>query len=232
MSNTSIGPALKGSKKQMQNIASAKNHHYLNGLLGDTLKWISPCEPDYREFQLNNPELCKRLGIPKGVFKDFWPSRQPQWDGIAMGEKTKTLYLFEAKSHITEIKPRLTEGTEENNRMIEHSIMRMASDWFNITDSDEDVKNIWCQKYYQISNRMAFCKKMQELSKVSNYYKKVVLVFLNFVNDESWSKEGKTVKTKEEWDNYYDETILESMKITRSQLEKQGIFIINFDLKK
>ena len=53
MSNTSNRPALKGSKMWMQKLVEEKSD-FLNKDLEDTLKWISPCKPYYKEFQLNN----------------------------------------------------------------------------------------------------------------------------------------------------------------------------------
>lgn len=231
MSNTSIGPARKGSKMQMQKLTSAKNPHYLNSLLDDTLKWISPCKKlGYSEFQLNNPKLGKRLGIPNGVFKDFWTSRQPQWDGIALGKKTKTLYLFEAKSHKGEFCPRKKGTNENNNRQIESSIQCVANKFIEPSEWEAHSK-MWCEKYYQIANRIAFSDKMLELCSDNSKYKNVVLVFLNFVNDTTWG--NKMVKTEEEWDCHYKK-IFEKMGIKQSlpQLEKSGIRIVNFDLKK
>lgn len=232
MSNTSIGPASKGSKMQMQRMTLADNQHYLNDLLGEeTLDWISPCAPDYREYQLNNPDISKKLGIPKGFFKDFWPSRQSQWDGIAIG-KSGILYLFEAKSHITEIQPSKPGKSEANDNLKNQSIKEMALSWFNINIDSNDYKKKWCRTFYQISNRMAFCRKMKSFVSDHSEYKDVVLIFLNFINDKTWDSEGKTVKSADIWDNHYDNNIFNEMGITREQLGKNNIRIINFDLNK
>ncbi len=72
---------------------------------------------------------------------------------------------------------------------------------------------------------------MLELCSDNTKYKNVILVFLNFVNDTTWG--NKMVKTEEEWDCHYEQ-IFEKMGIKQSfpQLEKSGIRIVNFDLKK
>ena len=71
---------------------------------------------------------------------------------------------------------------------------------------------------------------MQELSKVSKYYKKVVLVFLNFVNDTTWSNK-EIVKTKEVWKNHYS-FILQKMGINFSQLEEHNVKLLYPDVNK
>ena len=111
MSNTSIGLATKGSKLAIQRLSLKGNTHVINEILDDDLTWISPREEDnYREYRMNSPILLEVLGITqtlkKQYFKDFWPSRQPEWDGIAIG-RNRTLYLFEAKSRFREIVSKL-----------------------------------------------------------------------------------------------------------------------------
>ena len=117
MSNTSIGLAKKGSKYQMQRLTLKENLHYLNSKIGESLIWISPVkEEEFREYQLNNKKISKRLDLKEDAFIDFWPSRQSQWDGIAIGE-SGTLYLFEAKSHLSEIQPGKEGKSEGNNHL-------------------------------------------------------------------------------------------------------------------
>lgn len=228
MSNTSIGRARKGSKFQMQKLALKENQHFLNSKIGDSLDWISPkIEDEFREYQLNNKKISERLKLKEGAFKDFWPSRQSQWDGIAIGE-SGTLYLFEAKSHLTEIQPGKNGKSEENNRLKYESIMQMAKDVFEIQENEE-TRKMWCKKYYQISNRIAFQQKLIQLSKDSENFSNVVMVFLNFVNDQTWQNGKKMVDTSEKWDNHFD-NILNDMGIDRKKLNEHNVRIINFDL--
>lgn len=226
MSNTSNVEAVKGSKYQMQSLVrSATMKAKLNDKLKDCLEWISPLKTDsYKEYQLNS--LKEKFGLKKGCFDKFWPSRQPQWDGIALGKKTKTLYLFEAKSHKGEFCPRKKGTNENNNRQIESSIQCIANKFIEPSEWETHSK-MWCEKYYQIANRIAFSDKMLELCSDNTKYKNVILVFLNFVNDTTWG--NKMVKTEEEWDCHYKK-IFREMGIP--QLEKSGIRIVNFDLKK
>ncbi len=230
MSNTSKGPASKGSKYQIQKMAKPNNKHYLDEELGDILTWISPIDKDgenYSEYLLNNKKICNIIGIKPTMFKEKWPSQQPQWDGIAMGA-SGTLYLFEAKSHLTEIAPRGNKRrNKENDQMIAETIKEAAFNLFGRKIENIEDEIIWTNKYYQISNRLAFTHLLRGVK--SEKYNNVVMVFLNFVNDKTWQKDKKMVPSAEIWEEHY-KTILNRMGITKRQLEKENIRIINFDL--
>lgn len=220
MSNTSIGKAEKGSKMQMQRITAERNQHILNEILSDKLAWLSPIENDnYREYQLNNADIIKQLGLPKGIFKGFWPPKQPLWDGIAIGEKG-TLYLFEAKSHLSEIQ--CSKSKKQN--LIKMRIDEAADNISRIKLDSDRKRNIWYHNYYQIANRIVFKEKMQDLTECSSIFKKVVLVFLNFVNDESWNDSNKMVQSSTEWIEHYA-VILNEMGIDNDTLERNNILI-------
>lgn len=234
MSNTSIGLATKGSKLAIQRLSLKRNTHVINEILDDELTWISPREEDnYREYRMNSPVLLEQLGITRKLkklyFKDFWPSIQPEWDGIAIGRNHK-LYLFEAKSHFSEIVP-AKEGNPLNDKLKHGSIMLTAHNLFGIKDTPAFHK-AWCFDYYQISNRIAFQQKLREISLSNDVnYKEVVMVFLNFVNDRTWEAENEMVGSEKEWDNYYDNHIFPLMGINRMQLCSHKIILanVNFD---
>ena len=226
MSNTSNGKANKGSKMQMQRITAKKNQHILNEILSDKLIWLAPIEEDnYREYQLNNAKIIKLLGLPKGIFKGFWPSRQPQWDGIAISEK-KVLYLFEAKSHLSEIQ----SSKSKKQELIRMRIDEVANEIAGIKPGDDCKRNLWYHNYYQIANRIVFKEKMQGLAEISTVYKKVVLVFLNFVNDTSWKDSKKMVKSSTEWEEHYI-GIFKEMGIDKDSLQSRNIYINYFDVE-
>lgn len=227
MSNTSNGKAVKGSKMQMQRITEKENQQILNKLFDDELKWLSPCRKDnYREYQLNNPGIKKLLGIKSNVFKDFWPPRQPQWDGIAIG-KSGALYLFEAKSHLNEIQRSRIDKSE----LIRKSISHVAYSLTKMDLKSEKEHEIWYHKFYQIANRLVFLEKMKEIATLSDKFNDVVLVFLNFVNDRSWEEEKQMVKSSEEWDSHYAK-IFDEMRIDQSTFETINVRILNVDLDK
>ena len=235
MSNTSLGAATKGSKFQMQRLTLPENQNKFNKFMGERFNWFSPLlEDKFREYRMNSPILLKEIGISQTIKKkylsSFWPSPQPQWDGIAWG-KDNTLFLFEAKSHISEIIPG-RDGDPKNDKKKYDSIMQSANLLFDIEDTDNN-REIWCKKYYQISNRIAFTNQLREISKVSKSevrYKNVILIFLNFVNDMTWEKEQLTVDSSQIWEQHYSKTILPELGISKEKLEKQNIYIVNFDL--
>lgn len=226
MSNTKNGRSCKGSKHQMQNIVFEENQYILNEILSDRLEWLSPIKKDnYREYQLNNADIIKKLGLEKGIFKDFWPSRQPQWDGIAISEKG-TLYLLEAKSHLSEIQP----SNSEKQNLIRKSIDEVAERVSGITLDNDSKQEAWYHKYYQIANRIVFKEKMQDLiSEIPGVkFNEVVLIFLNFVNDSTWSIK-EMVTSEKDWISHYDR-IFSEMGLDRNALSKRNIHVKCIDL--
>ncbi len=233
MSNTSNGPARKGSKFQMQRIVLPENKRVFDEFMHDELNWISPViEDNFVEYRMNSKVLLEKLNISSKVKKQFinsfWPSPQPQWDGIAWGQDKK-LYLFEAKSHISEIKPG-KEGDPNNDKKKFDYIMKCAKSLFGIVDSDSN-REVWCRQYYQISNRIAFANQLKEIMNAGyGNFNRVILVFLNFINDRTWAKDNLMVKDSQSWDSHYEETILPNLGINKNQLENMDMFIKNFDL--
>lgn len=228
MSNTKNGRSCKGSKHQMQNIVFEENQYILNEILSDRLEWLSPIKKDdYREYQLNNADIIKKLGLPKGVFRGFWPPRQPQWDGIAISEKG-TLYIFEAKSHLSEIQP----SNSEKQNLIRKGIDEVADIVAGIKLDNDSKKEAWYHKYYQIANRIVFKEKMQALiSEIPGVkFNNVVLVFLNFVNDSTWSSK-KMVTSEKDWISHYDK-IFSEMGLDQNALSKRNIHVKCIDLSR
>ena len=56
------------------------------------------------------------------------------------------------------------------------------------------------------------------------------MVFLNFVNDATWLKDKKMVKNENEWLNLYEKKILPELGINIQKLNKNNVYILNFDL--
>lgn len=235
MSNTSLGPATKGSKFVIQRLAMPENKAIVDKKLGTILEWISPLEKDnFREYLINSPMIIDKLGLTeekKDYLDSFWPTQQPRWDGIAMNDN-KVLYLFEAKSHLDEIDPGDECNSENNNKIKYGSIMSVAKDLFGVEDTNAN-REIWCLKYYQIANRITFQQQLKKIvceNKNTVKYTDVKMIFLNFVNDETWKADHKMVTSSDAWDNHYDK-ILTEMGINREQLKENDIEIVNLDLK-
>lgn len=108
--------------------------------------------------------------------------------------------------------------------------MNIAKKLFGIENTPAN-KEYWCKQYYQIANRIAFQQKLITIARKEKVnYVDVKMIFLNFVNDRTWEKEKKMVRSANDWDIYYDNKILPLMKISRKQLTSNNIYIINVDL--
>ena len=140
-SNTAKGWGTKGSKFWMQMVASFPKleKHFIdliNHAEGKdarnlaSYKWISPIpseEEEFKEYSLNGIEIETLLGRAKdstGLWKEwpddpkkeFWPDRQPQWDGILVynEDSHKTIYIIEAKAYPEEMHTEISVHTEDN----------------------------------------------------------------------------------------------------------------------
>lgn len=227
MSNTSKGKAVKGSKYMMQMIASSLQKDILDKKIGEELVWLSPIEDtDYEEYQLSESTVCEFIGVEydKKMF-DFWPARQPQWDGIAIGKETGTLYLFEAKSHLSETETNCSASSEASKKLISETMSKVASSVYNMND-DKVFNENWMKNNYQLANRLTFLHKMKQIISNAVFCANVKLVLVNFVNDTTWSVEER-VKDPREWINHYDE-IFKSMGITRKEVEEQGLVELEY----
>lgn len=226
------GYALKGSKRMMQILVN-EHCHILNEILNANLKWLSPLESDnYKEFQLNGEHISKELGLDWSELKAFWPTRQPQWDGLAIShdDKGSTLYLFETKSHLDEISSgnylakEASQQQKDNYKLKENTILDIAQRTYQCNGFDK----IWLNKYYQISNRLVFLEKMKEFASKAKF-DFVKLVFLNFENDPTWGLQGKSVCVGG-WQSKY-EKIFKDMGDIADKIKARGAIIIDIDVK-
>lgn len=218
----------KGSKRMLQLLLTNTIDTLKTELKESKLVCLSPEGDNFKEHQLNNKKVMKILGLDDGFWKGFWPTRQPQWDGILINddkEKFDTVYLIEAKSHIHEfvsrrkLKDNASKQQTTNNELIENAL-KSVSDKLGIQCFDEQQ---WMFSYYQVANRLAFHQKLKEGLKG----KEVKLIFLNFLNDPTWKNENKSVNDKQIWDDKY-EKIFKKMGLNRDVLERQqGVIIIN-----
>ena len=219
---------IKGSEsKILQLMNEDKYKDTLKELFGQNITWICPERDNksvFHEHQLTNKNVVKRLKLKKDAWKDFWPTRQPTWDGIIINENVEgsfdTVYLIEAKSHLTESLRRYSRGKElneqqrKNDKMILQSIQNVA--WTSYGIKIKQDNKYWLKTYFQVANRLAFHQKLKD----NLEGKTVRLIFLIFLNDPTW-KEGKT---QTDWDKKFD-TIFEEMGLNRNILKKQGVDI-------
>lgn len=227
MSNTSKGQAVKGSKYMMQMAASSLQKNLLDKKIGEELVWLSPIEDtEYEEYQLSDSKVCEFIGIDcdKKTF-NFWPARQPQWDGIAIGKNTGTLYLFEAKSHLSETETNCSASSETSIKLISETMRKVASSVYNMND-DNVFNDYWMNNNYQLANRLTFLHKMKQIITNAAFCADVKLVLINFVNDTTWDEE-KRVNAPIQWKKHYDH-IFETMGIKRKTVEEQGLIELEY----
>lgn len=192
MSNTSKGPATKGSKFWMQYVVKNLQDE-LNSKIGCDLTWISPLEgnnKEYLEYELKQDYMCKILNISveeKEKIFSFWPNRQPQWDGIAITKDNSTLYLVEAKPHLSELKSKISAKNPNSKDLI----LKTMKEVFE-SNYPKGSFQMWTNEYYQLANRLTFLHKLNEKLKIKNI--NVKLVLLNFVGDNTYrpTSEEKT----------------------------------------
>ena len=199
-SNVSKGMAIKGSRLRMQQLANSSLwRERLNVALQDELKWLSPLgEDNFAEYQLNHEEMLHNFMISgreaESMFP-FWPWRQPQWGGIALG-KQGTLYLLEAKSHMGELKSKLAAADPKSRELIQKTLAKIKAEAYPQGNYDS-----WLWEYYQFANRLAFLHLLNDTRLLKRLHlREVRLVFVNFANDVTM---GKLSTTEEQWQNSY-----------------------------
>ncbi len=218
MSNTSKGPAEKGSKYWMQATIHYEDwRKELNELIGESdIKWISPLAGVYKsydEYSLNQKcESIAQIGFPDNCdVWSFWPKRQPQWDGIALSKNGNILYLVEAKAHCSEMKSKMSTISKDSAELIKKSLLEVFSKYGSKGNFD-----FWINKYYQLANRLVFLSKLNEITPFGKV-EKVELILLNYLDDHTYVPEQRAVWEKhyrEVWEDMLgDETIPENIKI-------------------
>ena len=266
MSNTSKGWGRKGSKFWMQMVACfpvlekefIRQIMKAEGAKADsmTLEWISPrVDENLEEYELKSRKLKERLGIPdgfwdtwKGTNLPFWANRQPQWDGIAYCKSSKTLYLIEAKAHLSETYTQI-QINMDSKRSLDSFEVRRASLQRTRKSFEKNNPGIgreetwWGGKladkvhpgekfYYQLGNRLAFLKFMNEkVNEISPDVENVKLILLNFADDYTLDDNSKGISLAasiEEWEKHYEMVWSE---MTGSPSAPDNVLVINYSVK-
>ncbi len=188
------GLASRGSQKWLQllvkehkpiifrEIARKMPHLNLNNL--DQIEWLSPLEKDgYVEYSDSAFIDKLRVELKHEPLVDFWPNGGPVWDGLAITEKDDLL-LFEAKSHIGELKNNLKAEAKSSEKKINQSLTQ-TQDFLGVKSHLG-----WTTPFYQYTNRLAHLYFLRELNKLPAY-----LFFVYFINDPDMGGPS----TKEEW---------------------------------
>ncbi|QLY81241.1 hypothetical protein [Clostridium intestinale] len=219
MSNTSKGPATKGSKFWMQYIVNSNLKNNLNNHIGCNLQWLSPLKGknnDYLEYELRQNYICNTIGIndsEKNEIFSFWPNRQPQWDGIALSQDGRTIYLVEAKAHLSELKSKISASSETSRSLIVSSMREVFELYY-----PGGKFSLWRNGYYQLANRLTFLHKLNERLKVKNL--EVKLLLLNFVGDYTYKPTDFI-----EWETHYNEVFKDMIGVESTP---ENVIVINF----
>ena len=219
MGNISNGPATKGSKFWMQYIVNSNLKNKLNEEIDSNLQWLSPLKGennDYLEYELRQDYIYNAIGIndiEKKELFSFWPNRQPQWDGIALSQDRRTIYLVEAKAHLSELKSKMSASSETSRNLIVNSMREVFK-----KNYPEGKFSLWTNGYYQLANRLTFLHKLNEMLKVKKL--EIKLVLLNFVGDYTY-KLTDTI----EWETHYNEVFKD---ITGVESIPENVIVINF----
>jgi hypothetical protein len=170
--------AERGSQLWMQR-AVALRHRALEQMLADAVgqadaavDWRSPLTPQYAEARDGRVfELLGRQPVRRAL-RDFWPSRGPVWDALAVvGDR---YVLIEAKAHIPELISGGSKATDKQSlatitASLEHTRKSLAPrsrvDWAR-------------SPFFQYANRLSFLQFLREDNDIPAH-----LAFIYFTND-------------------------------------------------
>ena len=210
-----------GSQKDIQLLAN-KFPELLDSKLSKILNkqikldWLSPLSND--EFaEYVDQSFIERLGITNTIIhhlNHFWPNGGAHWDGLAKYEDT--VFMMEAKAHISEQKIESTGASQKSLKLIEESLQN-TKDFLNVT---ADIS--WCRdNYYQYANRIAHLYYLRELNHIDAH-----LLFIYFLNDSSVSEN----ETQKDWEKAIN-SVYKSLKLERNNKLSNFIHHIFIDSK-
>jgi len=147
--------------------------------------WVSPLKSDgYKEYRDQKFIDLLGLDLKKRELRDFWPSPGASWD--ALGKTSNgSVFIVEAKSHVTEIDVGGTGATREKSLQLISSSLEEVKDYLNVRKEVD-----WSKHFYQTANRLAHLFLLRVLNSIDAY-----LVMVYFLNDEE--QEGP--RTIREW---------------------------------
>ena len=114
-----------------------------------SLDWRSPlAEDDHAEYR--DASFLDRLGLGahREALAAFWPTRGPQWDGLALGPDGAVI-LAEAKAHVREFLSPPSAASEKSRGKIDAAFAAVRG------DLDVTTRTDWCEVFYQYANRLA-----------------------------------------------------------------------------
>ncbi len=175
----------RGSQFELQIFTNEYLHNIGNGgflrkHIKDEIKIYSPIIKD--EFKEYSAQILSEAIENKIDWSRFWPERGPKLDGFGIGE-SKTIYVIEAKSHITESLGPCLATNIDSILLIEESLRKYVG-------SDEYIDS----DYYQLANRLCLVNMLKRNGA------KAKLVYICFANDYTHTEYHKEwVTSVNEW---------------------------------
>lgn len=153
------------------------------------IEWLSPLvADDFAEYR--DGAFLARLGLGHLATElgGFWPSRGPQWDGLARSDQGHVI-LIEAKAHIGEFCSPPTQAGPGSVALITASLEATAA---SLGVAEHGIPG-WGRHFYQYANRLAHLGWLRDRGIDAK------LVLVGFVDDHDMP--GRT--TKEAWEAAY-----------------------------
>ncbi|WP_347549028.1 hypothetical protein ABFG93_16085 [Pseudalkalibacillus hwajinpoensis] len=162
------------------------------------IQWKSPLlENGYREYSNEIFDLDKSWESNKSKIEMYWPKKGPQWDGVATvqgknGEKG--LILVEAKAHLHEMRSTIKAKDNRSIELIHRTIGNVKE-----AVGSQAVLDTWLNRYYQLSNRLAYLYILNIKFNIPTW-----LILVNFVDDRSYKSTSVC-----EWLDHYQNVFTE-----------------------
>jgi len=138
----------------------------------ETVDWKSPLiQEKFAEYRDRTAlKLLDADPLPNRALTDFWPSRGPVWDALAVSSAGIRI-LVEAKAHIPEAASPGTRATPASLEKIRAALLEARRFYAPKAKAD------WTGSLYQYANRLALLYLIRQVNKLPS-----ALVFLDFVN--------------------------------------------------
>jgi len=137
----------------------------------EQIEWISPLEPEYKEYHDQKFVNKLRVHLPRIGLRDFWPKWGPVWDALARTTNER-IFLIEAKAHIPEMNSPESGASPKSLKRIAKSLNETRA----FLDADPVVD--WSRTFFQYTNRIAHLYLLRELNDIQAY-----LINIYFLND-------------------------------------------------
>ncbi len=160
------------------------------------IQWLSPLkERSFKEYRNEFLELNEEWKDKRVELEKYWAKKGPQWDGLALLQGKngqKGLLLVEAKAHTKEMRSKMQAKDE-----VSKTIIKSTLDEVKTAIGSKASLDVWCEEYYQLSNRLAYLYILNQKMNIPTW-----LILVNFVDDSTHKSTTIT-----EWIQHYQEVL-------------------------